>query len=126
MPLASPATMVGLDAAGADAPDAAGTVAAVTLCGPPRDQHDHEGGHTIGMGPPALSAAADRGLGTWRASLVGRHLGQLAHARTDVSHDPVAEAIRKELWRQTGHRVDTAEIVRLLSETLLRPSGLQG
>jgi hypothetical protein len=40
--------------------------------------------------------------------------------------DPVAEAIRKELWRQTGHRVDTAEIVRLLSDTLLGPSGLQG
>jgi hypothetical protein len=40
--------------------------------------------------------------------------------------DPVAEAIRKELWRQTGHRVDTAEIVRLLSDTLLRPSGLEG
>jgi hypothetical protein len=40
--------------------------------------------------------------------------------------DPVAEAIREELWRQTGHRVDTAEIVRLVSETLLRLSGLQG
>jgi hypothetical protein len=42
-----------------------------------------------------------------------------------VSED-VAEAIRKELWRQTGHRVDTAEIVRLVSDTLLRPSGRQG
>jgi hypothetical protein len=40
--------------------------------------------------------------------------------------DNVAEAIRKELWRQTGHRVDTAEIVRLLTETVLRPGGLQG
>ena len=40
--------------------------------------------------------------------------------------DPVAAAIRKELWRQTGHRVDTAEIVRLVSDTLLCPSGLQG
>jgi hypothetical protein len=38
----------------------------------------------------------------------------------------VAEAIRKELWRQIGHRVDTAEIVRLLGDTLLRPNGLQG
>jgi Type I restriction enzyme R protein N terminus (HSDR_N) len=38
----------------------------------------------------------------------------------------VAEAIRKELWRQTGHRVDTAEIVRLLTDTVLRPGGLQG
>jgi hypothetical protein len=35
-------------------------------------------------------------------------------------------AIRKELWRQIGHRVDTAEIVRLLGDTLLRPNGLQG
>jgi hypothetical protein len=39
--------------------------------------------------------------------------------------DPVAEAIRKELWRQTGHRIDTPEIVRLLTETLLRPGGPQ-
>jgi hypothetical protein len=40
--------------------------------------------------------------------------------------DNVAEAIRKELWRQTGHRIDTAEIVRLISESVLRPGGLKG
>ena len=51
--------------------------------------------------------------------------GSGVHGQVLVS-DPVAEAIRKELWRQIGHRVDTPEIVRLLSETLLRPSGLQG
>ena len=33
---------------------------------------------------------------------------------------PVAEAIRKELWRETKQRVDTEEIVRLLKETVIR------
>ena len=37
----------------------------------------------------------------------------------------VAESIRKELWRQTGHRVDTTEIIRLLTESVLRPGGLE-
>ena len=32
----------------------------------------------------------------------------------------------EQLWRQTGHRIDTAEIVRLISESVLRPGGLQG
>jgi hypothetical protein len=70
-----------------------------------------------------------------RESLNKRQIDELWKARRATSpaslaqvlvSDPVAEAIRKELWRQTGHRVDTAEIVRLVSDTLLRPSGLQG
>jgi phage anti-repressor protein len=70
-----------------------------------------------------------------RESLKKRQIDELWKARRATSpaslaqvlvSDPVAEAIRKELWRQTGHRVDTAEIVRLLSDTLLRPSGLEG
>ena len=70
-----------------------------------------------------------------RESLKKRQIDELWKARRATSpaslaqvlvSDPVAEAIRKELWRQTGHRVDTAEIVRLLSDTLLRPNGLQG
>jgi hypothetical protein len=70
-----------------------------------------------------------------RESLKKRQIDELWKARRATSpaslaqvlvSDNVAEAIRKELWRQTGHRVDTAEIVRLLTDTLLRPSGLQG
>jgi hypothetical protein len=60
-----------------------------------------------------------------RESLKKRQIDELWKARRATSpaslaqvlvSDPVAEAIRKELWRQTGHRVDTAEIVRLLTE----------
>jgi hypothetical protein len=69
-----------------------------------------------------------------RESLKKRQIDELWKAKRATSpaslaqvlvSDNVAEAIRKELWRQTGHRVDTAEIVRLLTETVLRPGGLQ-
>jgi hypothetical protein len=69
-----------------------------------------------------------------RESLKKRQIDELWKAKRATSptslaqvlvSDPVAEAIRKELWRQTGHRVDTTEIVRLLTETVLRPTGLQ-
>jgi hypothetical protein len=68
-----------------------------------------------------------------RESLKRRQIDELWKAKRATSpaslwqvlvSDPVAEAIRKELWRQTGHRVDTADITRLLTETLLRPGGL--
>jgi hypothetical protein len=70
-----------------------------------------------------------------RESLKKRQIDELWKAKRATSptslaqvlvSDPVAEAIRKELWRQTGHRVDTAEIVKLLTETVLRPGGLHG
>jgi hypothetical protein len=38
-----------------------------------------------------------------------------------ITAGPVIEAIRKELRRQTGHRVEAKEIEKLLSETVLRP-----
>ena len=38
--------------------------------------------------------------------------------------DNLTEAIGKELWRQAGHRVDAAEVVRLLTDTVLRPASL--
>jgi hypothetical protein len=69
-----------------------------------------------------------------RESLKKRQIDELWKAKRATSpaslaqvliSDPVAEAIRKELWRQTGHRVDTPEITRLLTETVLRPGGLQ-
>jgi hypothetical protein len=65
-----------------------------------------------------------------RESLKRRQIDELWKAKRATSptslaqvlvSDNVTEAIRKELWRQTGHRVDTAEIVRLLTETVLGP-----
>jgi hypothetical protein len=38
---------------------------------------------------------------------------------------PVTEAIRKELRRGTGQRVEPAEIAKLLRETVLRPECLE-
>jgi hypothetical protein len=70
-----------------------------------------------------------------RESLKKRQIDELWKARRATSpaslaqvlvSDPVAEAIRKELWRQTGHRVDTAEIVRLVSDTLLVRAAFKG
>jgi predicted type IV restriction endonuclease len=67
-----------------------------------------------------------------RESLKKRQIDELWKAKRATSpaslaqvliSENVAESIRKELWRQTGHRVDTAEIVRLLTETVLRPGG---
>jgi hypothetical protein len=68
-----------------------------------------------------------------RESLKRRQIDELWKAKRATSptslaqvlvSDNVTEAIRKELWRQTGHRVDTAEIVRLLTETVLGPGSL--
>jgi len=39
--------------------------------------------------------------------------------------DAVIESIRKELRRNTGYRMDLAEIRRLLEETVLRPECLE-
>jgi hypothetical protein len=69
-----------------------------------------------------------------RESLKKRQIDELWKAKRATSpaslaqvlvSDPVAEAVRKELWRQTGHRIDTAEITRLLTETVLGPVSLQ-
>jgi hypothetical protein len=38
---------------------------------------------------------------------------------------PVAEAIRKELRRQTGQRVEPNEVVKLLRDTIIRPEALE-
>jgi hypothetical protein len=56
---------------------------------------------------------ADYGLRIDRGLVAFIEVKRVALAQVLFS-DPVAEAIRKELWRQTGHRVDTAEIVRLV------------
>ena len=39
---------------------------------------------------------------------------------TVLTSEPVLTAIRKELWRETEHRVDESEIADLLRETVLR------
>lgn len=38
-----------------------------------------------------------------------------------VCSGPVVEAVRKELWRQTGHKTEAPELVKLLKGTVLRP-----
>lgn len=40
--------------------------------------------------------------------------------------DPVVEALRKELKRQTGHAADTAELARLVRTTVIRAECLNG
>lgn len=42
-----------------------------------------------------------------------------------VCSDAVVEAVRKELRRQSGHNVDSAEIAKLLRETVVRPEALK-
>lgn len=65
-----------------------------------------------------------------RESLKRRQIDELWRARRATSprslaevlaSEPVAEAIRKELRRQTGERVEAEEVVRLLRETVIRP-----
>lgn len=68
-----------------------------------------------------------------RESLKRRQIDELWRAKRATSpqslvqvllSEAVAEEIRKELRRQTGHNVDTAELGRLLRETVLRPECL--
>jgi predicted type IV restriction endonuclease len=37
----------------------------------------------------------------------------------------VVNAIRKELWRETGHRIDEGEVRKLLEDTILKPECLE-
>ena len=56
----------------------------------------------------------------WRvkAATSAKSLGQV------ITSDPVIDQIRKELRRQTGHNVDTAELCDLLKSSVLRPESL--
>ncbi len=65
-----------------------------------------------------------------RESLKRRQIDELWKARratspqslaTVLASDPVLTAIRRELRRETGHRVEEAEIAELLRDTVLRP-----
>lgn len=68
-----------------------------------------------------------------RESLKRRQMDELWQAKRATSPkslasvlmtDPVAEAIRKEVRRATGQRVESSEITRLLRETVIRPECL--
>ena len=68
-----------------------------------------------------------------RESLKRRQIDELWKAQRATSpkslsevlvSESVADAIRKELRRRTGHNIDGQEIVRLLRETVLRPECL--
>lgn len=65
-----------------------------------------------------------------RESMKRRQIDELWQARRATApkslaqvliSDPVAEAVRKELRRKTGQRVDRAEIARLLRDTVIHP-----
>jgi len=69
-----------------------------------------------------------------RESLKRRQIDELWKARRATSpqslgkvllSEPVADAIRKELRRQTGHNVPADEVVQLLRETVLVPGCLE-
>jgi hypothetical protein len=80
-----------------------------------------------------LAQKADELFYLTRESLKRRQIDELWQARratspkslaTVLTSDSVTEAIRKELRRQTGQRVDGGEIARLLRDTVLRPECL--
>ena len=65
-----------------------------------------------------------------REALKKRRIDELWHAKRATSprslsqvltSESVVKAIRKELRRATGHVVDSAEVVRILKETVFRP-----
>jgi hypothetical protein len=77
-----------------------------------------------------LAEKADELFYLTRESLKRRQIDELWQARratspkslaTVLTSDSVTEAIRKELRRQTGQRVETGDIEHLLRETVLRP-----
>lgn len=42
-----------------------------------------------------------------------------------VCSEPVVDAVRKELRRQTGHSIDQVEIAKLLRDTVIRPEAMK-
>jgi hypothetical protein len=77
-----------------------------------------------------LGHKADELFYLTRESVKRRQIDELWQARratgpkslTNVLlSDAVTEAVRKELRRETGQRIETEEISRLLRETVIRP-----
>jgi hypothetical protein len=87
---------------------------------PAEDHVDGIAGSVLGVGPQVGVGAS-----VSTALLWPRRFCTTGVASPGVVSDAVTEAIHKELWRQTGHRIDTAEISRLLTETVLSPASLE-
>jgi hypothetical protein len=74
---------------------------------------------------PPTSRSKGRLYGTLMAEV--EWSGRLGHASlwrplaNALLTAALTEALRKELRRSTGHRVNTAELARVLRETVLRP-----
>jgi hypothetical protein len=86
------------------------------------------------VGDEALAQKAGQLYYLSRESLKRRQIDELWKARRATAPKslasvllsaPATEAIRKELRRGTGQRVEPAEITKLLRETVLRPECLE-
>jgi hypothetical protein len=86
------------------------------------------------LGPEGPTAKANKLFYLSREAMKRNHMDELWKARRatcpqalgDLLRSPaVIEAMRKELKRKTGYKVEANEIVRLLDETVLRPECLQ-
>lgn len=82
------------------------------------------------LGEDTLAQKVNQLFYLTRESLKRRQIDELWRAKratspqslaTVLTSEPVLTAIRKELRRETGHRVDEAEIANLLRDTVLRP-----
>ncbi len=87
------------------------------------------------LGDGGLSEKAARLFYLTQESLRRRQIDELWQARRATSPESLAnvlrservvDAVRKELWRETGHRATGDEIVDLLERTVLRPECLGG
>lgn len=84
------------------------------------------GGDTAAQKAKALSYLT-------RESFKRRQIDELWKARRATSpeslgkvlrSEPVLVAVRRELWRETHHRLEPVELLKLLDETILRPECL--
>jgi hypothetical protein len=85
------------------------------------------------LGEQSTAQKIDQLFYLTRESLKRRQMDELWKAKRATApqslaqvlfSEPVAEEVRKELRRRTGHNVETGELVRLLRETVLRPECL--
>lgn len=81
------------------------------------------------LGPDSLAAKADHLFAISKEAIKRRYLDELWRAKAATSprslsaivlSEPVVEAVRKELRRQTGHNCDPAELARILAGDVLR------
>ena len=86
------------------------------------------------LGPESTPSKAAALLYLSREAMKKNHIDDLWRTKRATSpkslgevlrSEAVIEAIRQELRRSTGHRIEPAEILRLLEETVVRPECLQ-